>query len=127
MVHLALCMDPGRPGPSSSDIYVVDDSFNFNNEFGKILNHIVKEFVREGISKEDTSTNAKNKIVGANIAVRLAQYFSTEELANTGNNTSNYLINALNAYKAAGQKLYENCSGNLEGCSDFYKTKIIVC
>lgn len=116
-VHLALCMDPGRPGPGSS-VYVVDTSFDPTNEFGRVLTHIVKEFVREGVDKDDESTEAKNKIAAANAAVRLAEYFSTEELASSSDNrTTPYYRNSIAAYTAAGTALRNNCSGGLETCS----------
>lgn len=100
--YLALCMDPGRPGPSSSDIYEIDTSFNPNNEFGRLVTHIVRKFIDEGEND--------NSITAANIALRIIEYYSIEELANSNSGGNSYLSNALAAYKALGNHLNSVCS-----------------
>lgn len=116
-VHLALCMDPGRPGPGSA-IYVVDQSFDPTSDYGRVLTHIVKEFVRSGVDKDSEDVTAKDTIGAANAAVRLAEYFWVEELANTSDNkTTPYFRNAIAAYTAAGSALREACPTGLADCS----------
>ncbi|MGN0966140.1 MAG: hypothetical protein ACI4OP_00890 [Candidatus Coprovivens sp.] len=107
--YLALCMDPGRPGPNSADIYEIDKSFTTTNEFGQLVSHIVQKFVNE--SESDTN------IAAANIALRIIEYYSTEELANSSNGGNDYLRNSLAAYKAVGEKLKDTCP-SISDCSE---------
>lgn len=119
-VHLALCMDPGRPGPESSGatVYVIDQSFDPTNEFGRVLTHIVRQFVGNDIDKNDSSSTARDTIAAANCAVRLIQYFSTEELASSSDNkTTTYYKNAIASYKAAGEALKAECKDGIEKCT----------
>ena len=106
--YLALCMDPGRPGPNSSDTYKLDETFTTSNDFGKLVTHIVQKFVNEG---ENNTT-----IAAANIALRIVEYYSPEELASGNNGGNAYLANALEAYRAMGQHLNSVCP-DLSGCS----------
>lgn len=106
--YLALCMDPGRPGPSSSDIYEIDKSFTRTNEFGKLVSHIVQKFVNES----ETTTN----IISANIALRIVEYYSIEELASSNNGGNWYLASALSAYQVVGADLKAACP-DLKTCT----------
>jgi len=107
--YLALCMDPGRPGPATSDTYQIDSSFKRTNEFGKLVTHIVRQFVASGESNDN--------IIAANIALRIIEYYSPEELANSNNGGNGYLSNALNAYSAVATDLSTACPV-LKRCSE---------
>ena len=107
--YLALCMDPGRPGPATSDTYQIDKSFNRTNPFGKLVTHIVRQFVAEG----ETNDN----IIAANIALRIIEYYSPEELATSNNGGNDYLSNALSAYSAVATELSKSCP-ELKKCSE---------
>ena len=108
--YLALCMDPGRPGPATSDTYQIDKSFKRTNDFGKLVTHIVRQFVASG------ETNDSN-IVSANIALRIIEYYSPEELATSNNGGNGYLSNALSAYSAIAADLSSACPV-LKRCSE---------
>lgn len=104
--HLALCMDPGKYGPKGTD-YELDTSFNPDTEFGKMIKHLVTVLSAEG--KTDTN------VAAANIALRLIQYYSTEEKAGYVSNLAGYYV----AYQDAGNKLRNSsyCGSNIESCS----------
>lgn len=106
--YLALCMDPGRPGPNTSDIYEIDNSFTRTNDFGKLVSHIVQKFVNE------TETNSN--IIAANIALRIVEYYSIEELASSNNGGNWYLASALSAYQVVGADLKAACP-DLTNCT----------
>ena len=102
--YLALCMDPGRPGPAAADIYEIDESFTTENVFGQLVSHIVQKFVN------DNEVNNDSAVAAANISLRTIEYYATEELASSHNGGSNYLRNALASYKALGQNLKSTCN-----------------
>lgn len=104
--HLALCMDPGKKGPSGT-VYVLDTSFNADSEFAKMIKHLVKVLAAEG--QDDTN------VAAANIALRLIQYYSPEEKSGYVDSLAGYYV----AYKNAGNKLRSNsyCGTDIEGCS----------
>lgn len=113
--HLALCMDPGRGGPNNGKYeYVIDSSFNPNNDFGKLIRHIVKKMVDMGVTKEDHSTGNNNVIAAANISLRVVQYYSLIELAA---DASPRYASHVAAYKALGDSLKTHCGDSLEGCA----------
>ena len=107
--YLALCMDPGRPGPATSDTYQIDKSFKRTNDFGKLVTHIVRQFVASGETNEN--------IIAANIALRIIEYYSPEELATSNNGGNGYLSNALSAYSAIASDLNKACPV-LKKCSE---------
>ena len=114
-LHLALCMDPGRGGPNSGKYtYYLDNSFNPNNDFGKLIRHIVKRMVEKGVTKDDTSAANTHTIAAANIALRVVQYYSIDELAS---DASPMYATHVAAYKALGDSLKEKCGVSLESCS----------
>ena len=116
IVHLALCMDPGRGGPNNGEYtYYLDESFDPNNEFGKLIRHIVKKLVEKGVDKNDTSPANTHIIAAANIALRVVQYYSIDELASDA--SPRYASNVA-AYKGLGDSLKAKCGGNLERCDD---------
>lgn len=114
-VHLALCMDPGRGGPNASRYtYYLDESFDPTNDFGRLIRHIVKQMVEKGVDKNDTSAANTHIISAANIALRVVQYYSLDELASDASPRYAYHVAA---YKALGDSLKSKCGSNLEICS----------
>ena len=118
--HLALCMDPGRPGPKSANpvVYEPDETFDMDNTvFGKVLTHIVNVLIDEGVTENSTAAHDKVMVAAANITTRLVQYFDTSQLASSST-TASGLTTHLAAYKKVGQALASKCSNNLATCSE---------
>lgn len=118
--HMALCMDPGRPGPRSSNhvVYEPDETFDMDSTFGQVVSHIVKVLIDEGVVENSTVSSHKVAVAAANIATRLVQYFDPSQLASSST-TAASLSTHLTAYKKVGQKLVTDCSpaGGLADCS----------
>ena len=115
--HMALCMDPGRPGPKSANpvVYEPDESFDMESTFGQVVTHIVKVLIDEGVVENSTIAEHKVAVAAANIATRLVQYFDPSQLASSSTTVSG-LKSHLTAYKKVGEKLVSDCSMGLANC-----------